>query len=70
MRIPILCPKAMYRVETHCGDSGAWYWRIVSSVNGQVLAHSESYSSADACLDSAIAVSKNAGWPLVAVLSK
>lgn len=67
MRIPLICPKAKYRVETFLGPSGAWSWRIVSSVNGQVLAHSETYSSHDACLDSAIAVSKNAGWPLLAV---
>ena len=33
-----------------------WYWRIVAS-NGQILAHSETYTSAQSCRD-AIAVVK------------
>ncbi len=70
MRIPFLCPKPKYRVEAILGDSGMWYWRITSSINGQIMAHSESYSSHDACLDSALAVARNAGWPISSIVGR
>jgi len=33
------------KIEVLKGKSGKWYWRIVSTKNGKVICHSESYSS-------------------------
>lgn len=38
--------KKKYRVEVLCNKK-KWYWRIVSA-NGNILAHSETYSRQDA----------------------
>lgn len=51
-----------YLIEIRRGDSGVPYWRIVSRLNGQVLSTSETYSSADACSDSALRVGEEAGF--------
>ena len=37
-------------IEVRTGKSGKPYWRI-KNANGQILCHSESYSSRRACMD-------------------
>jgi hypothetical protein len=56
--------KPKYRIETFTGAAGSPCWRIVSAVNGQILAHSESYSDAAKRDQTATAVARDAGWEI------
>jgi uncharacterized protein YegP (UPF0339 family) len=58
--------KPKYKVELRCGDAGAWYWRIVSTINGQVIATSETYSGRLHALETALSVAKEGGWRMEA----
>lgn len=59
----LLCRKSrLYRIEIRTGDAGAPYWRIVSCVNGEPIAHSETYTRPDACSDTALRVGEDAGF--------
>ena len=59
--------RKLYRVELRVGDAGAWYWRVMSTFNGQVIATSEVYSSKLAALETAQLVAKEAKWALEVV---
>jgi len=57
--------KPKYRVELFQRIDGFWSWRLRSAVNGQKLATAESYSSHAAARETAEAVGRDAGWPVV-----
>ena len=56
------CKSRLYCVEIRTGAAGVWYWRVVSKVNGQVLATSETYSTFAACSETATSVARDAGF--------
>ena len=52
-----------YRVELFADMANQWRFRIRHE-NDNVLASSEAYSSKNKAYDSAIALARDAGWPL------
>jgi uncharacterized protein YegP (UPF0339 family) len=63
MHIRFSRPK--YGVEMRQGNAGDWYWRVMSTRNGQVITVSEMYSSYAAAFETARSVAKEAGWELL-----
>jgi uncharacterized protein YegP (UPF0339 family) len=58
--------KPAYHLELFRDVTWAWRWRLVHR-NGEILATSEAYSSATACLDTAKGIAKATGWEIVTI---
>lgn len=55
--------KPRHRIEMFMGQSGVWFWRIVSAENGQTLSTSEAYSSFDKAEQTVLGLEKHCGIP-------
>lgn len=61
--------KSKFRIDAMAGPSGSWYWNLISAGNNEILAVSETYSSKDACLTTALKVAEALNCPLRALES-
>ena len=52
-----------HRIELFTGQSGNWFWRLVSAQNGQTLSTSEMYSSFDKAEQTVLGLEKSCGIP-------
>ena len=52
--------KIVTRIEVRKGRSGSWYWRLIAR-NGEILGHSESYSSLSKAKKTANQVARQLG---------
>jgi len=56
--------KHQFCLQPFQDKRGAWRWRMISAVNGKILASSEAYSDYDACADTFLAIANSGHWPV------